>query len=185
MHMQNPLQRRFGIRKAVVASALLLAMGSSQAVTFEVFAKENSTAYGGNDIPPPAAPAAPLDTGLSFVAGQLLTVAALGTWNGGCGDIGPDGGGTCSGTASGLQDYSLAGRIGAAGSYFQIGSSYSAPVSGNGHLFLAFVDSDANNNTGSVMATITAVPEPGTYALLLAGLGVVGAVGRRRGAKPA
>ena len=182
MHMQNPLPRRFGIRKAVVASALLLAMGSSQAVTFEVFAKENSTAYGSNDILPLAAP---LDTGLSFVNGQLLTVAAFGTWNGGCGDIGPDGGGACSGTASGLQDYSLAGRIGAAGSYFQIGSSYSAPVSGNGHLFLAFVDSDANNNTGSVMATITAVPEPGTYALLLAGLGVVGAVGRRRGAKPA
>ena len=32
--------------------------------------------------------------------------------------------------------------------------------------------------------TVTVVPEPETYALLLAGLGVLGAVGRRRASKP-
>jgi hypothetical protein len=181
MHLKSFSQRRSGIRTAVVASGLLMALGHSQAATFEVFARDNSTAYSNNDIVPPAAP---LDTGLSFVNGQTLTVTASGSWNGGCGSIGPDGGGACSGTASGPQDYSLVGRIGLAGSYFQIGSSYSAPVSGNGHLFLAFVDSDAANNTGSVMATISAVPEPATYALLIAGLGLVGVAGRRRSGKP-
>ena len=34
--------------------------------------------------------------------------------------------------------------------------------------------------TGTIMAQVTPVPEPETYALLMAGLGVVGFVGRRR-----
>lgn len=55
-------------------------------------------------------------------------------------------------------------------------------------------DLQFNNNTGgyeswlfslnSLQATVTAVPEPETYAMLLAGLGLVGGIARRRrGAK--
>ncbi len=75
---------------------------------------------------------------------------------------------------------SLTGRIGA-GHYFKIGDSYSGTAATSGNLFLAFVDNDSSNNTGFVTASVAAaVPERETYALMLAGLGLVGAVGRRR-----
>ena len=187
MSTQIPPQRRSGVRTALVASALLLALGTSQAAaSFNVFARENSAAFTNNDIAPPATP---LDTGLFFVNGQTLTVTASGLWNGGaCGDVGP-GGTSCFGDYTpGIPYFSLAGRIGATGAYFEIGSSFSGPVSGNGDLFLAFVDNDADNNRGFVTATVdtgaAAVPEPGTFALVIAALGMVGTVGRRRGGKP-
>ncbi len=47
-----------------------------------------------------------------------------------------------------------------------------------------FVFSDANDGTENVFLiggeSVTAVPEPGTYALMLAGLGVVGFIARRK-----
>ncbi len=46
-------------------------------------------------------------------------------------------------------------------------------VSSNGNLVL---QSDMNSPT----VTVTAVPEPETYAMLLAGLGVLGAASRRK-----
>ena len=40
-----------------------------------------------------------------------------------------------------------------------------------------------NNQSDYVLSSVTAVPEPGTYALLVAGLGVVGFAARRRRAQ--
>ncbi len=45
---------------------------------------------------------------------------------------------------------------------------------------LSFTGVQANNYIGLDNVSVTAVPEPETYALLLAGLGVMGAVARRR-----
>jgi hypothetical protein len=42
---------------------------------------------------------------------------------------------------------------------------------------------NVNNKTTQVNAMITAIPEPETYALKLAGLGLVGFMARRRKAK--
>lgn len=44
-------------------------------------------------------------------------------------------------------------------------------------------DRDYNDHTFSFTNTVNAVPEPETYAMLLAGMGLLGAVARRRKAK--
>ena len=174
------------------ASALALAAIGAQAATtsYTVFAKQNSLAWQTND-------ATPLDTGLVFAAGDQLTVAASGTWDGGCGvAFGPTGslganfacGAPLVDTTTGLYYFSLIGRIGS-GSWFTLGSAFSGTAATSGHLFLAFDDSDSSNNGGSVAALVTggvaAVPEPGTLALLLAAAGAGLMVPRRRAAAAA
>lgn len=54
---------------------------------------------------------------------------------------------------------------------------------GTGAYFAADV-LNLSGKTGAIGATVAAVPEPESYAMLLAGLGLIGAVGRRRNAKP-
>ena len=162
-------------KNVAVATLLAGALSSGYAATqsFEVFAKDNSTAFQSED-------ASALDTGLMFNSGDALQVTATGTWNGGgCGDVGPDG--TNCWSSQGMNAFSLVGRVGN-GDYFEIGSSYNGTTSASGNLYLAFLDSDSYNNTGSVMAEVTtpAVPEPETYAMLIAGLGALTFVTRRR-----
>jgi hypothetical protein len=74
---------------------------------------------------------------------------------------------------------SLVGQIGS-GSWFTIGTNFTATASSAGVLKLYYFDSNNYDNTGSIRAHVTAVPEPETYALLLAGLAVTGLVARRR-----
>ena len=75
----------------------------------------------------------------------------------------------------------LVGRIDG-GDWFLLGTSFDAVVSATGRLFLAYWDSNAGDNFGSVTALISVnpseVPEPGTLGLV--GLALVGIASLRR-----
>jgi hypothetical protein len=159
---------------AMVGSASAAAPATA---SFDVFAKQNSLATSSND-------ASPLDTGIAFAIGDLVEISASGSWNGGgCGDLGPNGGNCFGNGLPGINYYSLIGRIGS-GDFFKVGELYSGTAATAGNLFLAYLDTDSFNNSGFVTAVVTlpvpAVPEPETYALMLGGLGLVGAIARRR-----
>ena len=79
---------------------------------------------------------------------------------------------------------SLVGQIGG-GNFFLIGTHFSGTAGASGTLKLFYFDSNNGDNTGSILAHVTAVPEPESYAMLLAGLGIMGAVARRRKAAQA
>lgn len=71
----------------------------------------------------------------------------------------------------------------AAAAFSRSVTSYSGTASSAGTLKLFYFDSNNIDNSGSIVANVTAVPEPESYAMLLAGLGLMGAIARRR--KPA
>jgi len=69
-----------------------------------------------------------------------------------------------------------------------MGTNYTGNSGAGGTLKLYYWDSNSHDNTGSISATVTnttPVPEPETYAMMLAGLGLMGAIARRRKAKAA
>ncbi len=75
---------------------------------------------------------------------------------------------------------SLVGEIG--GNYFVVGTSFNGVAASAGTLNLFYWDSNNSNNFGEITAqvNVAGVPEPETYALLLAGLGALGFIARRR-----
>jgi hypothetical protein len=73
---------------------------------------------------------------------------------------------------------SLVGRIGS--SFQLLGTSFRGPAWGTGTLELFYWDSNPGDNIGSVSANVALVPEPASWALLIAGFGLVGAAARRR-----
>jgi hypothetical protein len=179
-----------------VAASLLLA-GAASAATVVVDAKADSWNSGAGTG---------LDTGISLTAGEsfAVTVAADDLWSAGAlprwsdangldgtllatgADESGEAAGTVIGTDFGLLGSfhygELVGQIGS-GAYFAVGTSFSGVASDTGALKLFYWDTFTDDNSGSVSATISVVPEPASIALMLAGLGIIGGLARRRSAK--
>lgn len=67
------------------------------------------------------------------------------------------------------------------GDYRVIGAgTHSFTAWGTGELVFHYADINYGDNSGSVLSTVTTVPEPESYGMLLAGLALVGALARRR-----
>jgi hypothetical protein len=100
-----------------------------------------------------------VDSGIEIASGDTLVSSATGSAspNGTTNFNGPDGDGaaciTCIAPGP-TSRYALVGRIGAAGTPFLIGSSFSETVSESGSLFLAFNDDFFGDNGGSFLASV-------------------------------
>ena len=191
------------MRNVLLAAVAMIAVAGSSmpanAATYIVDAFANSST-GGTGV-----------STLSLTAGQQFTVsvAADDLWNAGAlprwsnadgltGNLfatGGDDSGEVAGTQIGtaFSNYSqgnltapygtLVGRI---GSVFQaLGTSFNGPAWGNGTLELFYWDSNFGDNTQFVIADVSVVPEPASWALLIAGFGMVGYAARRRTARVA
>ncbi len=188
---------------AACALALMSSVAAAQTGTFTVKAKENSST-GGAGLATFNLMAGDTFT-VSVDPNDLWNAGALPRWSNANGLTGqlysptldPDfmndpaysslpnetliGGDFATWSQAGLTAHygSLVGQIDS-GAYFKIGTSYSGTAASGGTLKLFYWDSNNYDNTGSIAATVTAVPEPETYALMLAGLGLVGFMARRR-----
>jgi hypothetical protein len=73
----------------------------------------------------------------------------------------------------------LVGRIGS-GDFFLIGTHFSGPANATGELTFFYWDSNFGDNTEFVTATISGVPEPSTWAMMILGFAGVGFLAYRR-----
>jgi hypothetical protein len=181
--------------KSMLGAGLFCVAGASQAMPFVVDAYANSSSGGvGKDT-------------LSLLAGETFSVSVAPTdlWNAGAlprwsnadgltGNLyatGSDDSGQPAGTLIG-QNFgvwsqaglsapygTLVGQIGG-GNYFVVGTSFNGTAASTGVLKLYYWDSNFSDNTEFITANVTAVPEPQTYALFVAGLAAVGFTVLRR-----
>ena len=182
------------MKKLLVAASFAVAAFSAQASSYTVGSFANSSTGG-----------SALDT-ISLTAGQTFSVTAAVTdlWNAGplprwsnangltssLFATGSDDSGEVLGTQIGQSFGSytqdgftaaygqLVGKVGA--QYFALGTNATATTSSAGTLKLFYWDSNNSDNTGSILVNVTAVPEPESYAMLIAGLGLMGVIARRR-----
>ncbi len=157
----------------------LPALSSAGAVTVTVDAAANSTGGGVG-----------LSTGVFLNLGQMFSVTAdlLDTWSLGSNspctrESNADGLTACYGNYSqnGLTALygSLVGQI-AGGNFFLIGSNFTGTAGAAGELLLFNFDSNTGDNSGVIVANISAVPVPPALALLGTGLLGLGALGRKK-----
>ena len=181
---------------ALAGLAALAAAGVANAANFDVQAYANSSSGGTG-----------LET-INLTAGQSFSVSVNPTdlWNAGAlprwsnadglsgnlfatgSDDSSEAFGTLIGQNFGLYNQgnlsaaygTLVGQIGS-GDFFVVGTQYAGSAATSGVLKLYYWDSNFGDNTQYVSANVAAVPEPETYALMLAGLAAVGFMARRRG----
>ncbi len=168
------LASKFG---ALVAFVVMACASVANASVVLVDAQLNSV-IGGN----------PLNAGVQLEANQTFTVTVdpQALWNFGGGnpafDVNADGMGpgwplsmtNPDGSQFVASIGALVGQVGSgttgAGNFFTIGTNFSGSADVSGQLNLFFWDSDAFNNSGSVLADINAVPEPASLGLMAVGL---------------
>lgn len=185
------MSRKFPL---ALAAALALA-GSAHAADFSVSAHDNSTS-GGTGLGTITLAAGEAFT-VTVAADDLWSAGSLPRWSDADGltynryATGSDESGQAAGTLIGIDfglwnQYghsfaygTLVGRVGN-GDYFAVGTNYSGTADASGTLQLFYWDSNNADNTGSVLAHVSSVPEPASMALMLAGLGAMGLAARRR-----
>ena len=190
-------------KKLLVVAALFAFPLQSMAAVYEVKALENST-NGGTGVA-----VAAFTVGDAFTVSvnplDLWNAGALPRWSNadglttsllatGAADTNGDNPGVAAGVQIGqvFANWSQGGLVApygalvgewgnSLGSFFLIGTNY-AGVAADSALNLYYFDSNNGDNTGSILAdvNVAAVPEPETYAMLLAGLGLIGFMSRRR-----
>lgn len=162
------------ISRAVLGAVLLAVAGLASAATTKVFVDSVDNSIVGGV----AADA------LKLSAGESFSVIASGFWEndpaGGSYLSGPNGHSDQTFTTGGytFDVGTLVGDIG--GTFFKVGSSYSGVAAKTGELEFFYWDSDAANNSGTVKALVSTVPEPMNVALMALALGAFALTSRRK-----
>jgi hypothetical protein len=181
------------------AHAAIIVPGDADIFAAGLATAPNST--GGGGVLPPS---------YSVIAGQTLDISATATVN--CCDTAsfatnPFGSGTSitNSTGSNVSGFSASGAFplvatfgnasGAIGDVFKVGSSDLGVLvpTGATEIFFGLPDASGFNgpsgyygdNSGAFFVTISAVPEPGVWAMMIMGLGLMGSalrLGHKRGA---